>query len=299
MKINFKVLSTFLAVAENASFRKAAEQTHLSLPAVSMQIKQLEERLGVALFQRTTRKVELTREGEELMISTRKAMAELDASLARIQKAAEAQQGHLSFACVPTIAGTRLPALLVEFARRYPGISVRVRELAQPDLLEAVRRRDVDFGIGPAPDRPGELDAQALFDDDYVALVPAAHPAAAKAGITLRELAKLPLLTLGASQFERHLLTALREEDLAPELHYEFTHVSTMVAMAEAGLGVGVMPAVAVPPGTALKAVRIVRPVMTRTIAIITIRGHTLSPSAARFVDMCGVLAPPRAKKGT
>lgn len=109
MKINFKVLSTFLAVAENASFSKAAEQTHLSLPAVSMQVKQLEERLGVALFQRTTRKVELTREGEALMISTRKAIAELDSSLARIQMAAKAQQGHLSFACVPTVAGSACP----------------------------------------------------------------------------------------------------------------------------------------------------------------------------------------------
>ena len=81
MRVNLKVLSTFLAVAENESFRKAAEQTNISLPAVSMQIKQLEERLGVALLQRTTRKVVLTPEGEKLMISTRKAMAEIDAAL--------------------------------------------------------------------------------------------------------------------------------------------------------------------------------------------------------------------------
>jgi len=295
MKINFKLLSTFLAVAENASFGKAAEQTHLSLPAVSMQIKQLEERLGVALFQRTTRKVELTREGEELMISTRKAIAELDGSLARIQMAAEAQQGHLSFACVPTIAGNRLPGLLVAFARQYPGISVRVREVPQPQLLEAVRRRDVDFGIGPVPERLGELEAQPLFDDHYVALVPADHPAAGKAGITLRELAKLPLLTLDASQFHQHLMQSLRSENLDPELHYQFTSVSTMVAMAEAGLGIGVLPSVAVPPGTRLVALRIVRPVMTRTIAVITIRGHTASPSAARFIAMCGLLTPEKA----
>lgn len=298
MKINFKVLATFLAVAENTSFRKAAEQTHLSLPAVSMQIKQLEERLGVALFQRTTRKVELTREGEELMISTRKAMAELDGALARIQQAAEVQQGHLSFACIPTVATARLPALLTEFARRYPAVSVRVREMVQPELLEAVRRRDVDFGIGPMPPRLGDLAAQALFDDDYVALMPAQHPAAAKPRISLKEVAKLPLLTLGASQFHRQLQEALQAEGLAPEFNYEFTNVGTVAAMVEAGLGVGILPAVAVPRGTALKVLRLVRPALKRTISILTIRGHTLSPSAARFVAMCDMLRPPKGELG-
>lgn len=297
MKVNFKSLTTFLAVAEHTSFRKAAEQLHLSLPAVSMQVSQLEERLGVALFQRTTRRVELTPEGETLMISTRKAMAEIDGALARLQQAADAQQGHLSFACVPTLASTRLPALLTEFARAWPGITVQVCELTQPELLEAVRRREVDFGIGPAPDRPGELEVRPLFVDDYVAALPAGHPGAGKAGITLRELSKMRLLALGTSQFRKDLQDKLAAEGLAPDLGYEFTHVSTLLAMIEAGLGVGILPAVAVPAGTALATVRIVRPVMRRTIAVMSLRGHTLSPAAARFVAMCDRLAPPRAKR--
>ncbi|MDB5851673.1 MAG: hypothetical protein JWP29_5425 [Rhodoferax sp.] len=295
MKINFKLFATFLAVADNGSFRKAAEQTHLSLPAVSMQIKQLEEGLGVAVFQRTTRKVELTREGEELMISTRKAMAELDGALARIQQAAEMQHGQLSLGCVPTVAGTRLPALLVKFAKTYPAISVSVRELSQPELLEAVRRREVDFGIGPMPEKTGELEFQPIFVDDSVALMPATLVASDKTTISLRELARLPLplLSLGTSQFQRQLNQALADEGVAPELSYMVTHVSTLVAMAEAGLGICIMPAMAAPPRTPLKALRIVRPALPRTIAIMTIRGHTLSPSAARFVQLCDMLAPP------
>lgn len=295
--ISFKVLTTFLAVAQHSSFRKAAEQTHLSLPAVSMQIKQLEERLGVALFQRTTRKVELTREGDQLLISTRKAMAELDAGFAQIQQAAKSQQGHLSLACVPTVASTRLPAVLTEFARRYPAISVRVRELAQPELLEAVRRREVDFGIGPQTEKQGELDCRPVFVDEYIALMPPDHAAAAKASITLRELVRLPLLTLAASQFQRHLLQTFSQEGLAPNLNYEFTHVSTVIAMVEAGLGVAVLPGVAIPTLTKMRALRIVRPVMTRTISILTIRGHSLSPSASRFAQMCDLLIPPGAKR--
>jgi DNA-binding transcriptional LysR family regulator len=298
MKINLKLLGTFLAVADNGSFRKAAEQQHLSLPAVSMQVKQLEERLGVALFQRTTRRVELTREGEQLVIAARKAMAEIDGALAQLQQTAQVQQGQLAFACVPSVAGSRLPALLVDFARQYPGIAVRVRELALPELLEAVRRREVDFGIGPQQEKKGELEFSPIFVDEYVALVPASSPAAAKPAITLRELAKLPLLALsGGSQFHHELADVLKAQGLSPDLNYEFTHVSTLVAMAEAGLGVGVLPGVAVPPRTPLKTLRITRPVMNRTIAVITIRGHKLSPAAARFVGMCDALVPPRAQK--
>jgi hypothetical protein len=299
VKINFKLFTTFLAVAENASFRKAAEQTHLSLPAVSMQIKQLEERLGVAVFQRTTRRVELTREGEDLMISTRKALAELEGALARIQQAAEVQQGQLSLGCVPTVAGTRLPGLLVAFAKTYPAISVSVRELSQPDLLEAVRRREVDFGIGPMPEKHGDLEFEPIFVDDSVALMPAALVSLDKTSISLRELSRLPLplLSLGASQFQRKLNQALEDDDMLPSMSYVVTHVNTLVAMAEAGLGICILPAMAAPPRTKLKSLRIVRPSLSRTIAIMKIKGHTLSPSAARFVQLCGMLEPLPGKK--
>lgn len=292
MQQNFKTLSTFLAVAENASFRQAADQIHLSLPAVSMQIKQLEERLGVALFHRTTRKVSLTHEGEQLLISMRKAMAELDGTLARIQQVADVRQGRLSFACVPTVASTCLPPLLTRFAHNYPGITVRVREMSQPDLLEAVRRNEVDFGIGPKPERPGELDCQVLFEDSYVAVFPADHVAAGNATISLRELAKLQVLSLSVSQFQAHLRAALEDEGLVLDPVYEFTHVHSVLAMIEAGLGVGILPGVAIPRNTTLKTVRIIRPAMTRSISVLKIRGHSLSPAAAQFVAMCDELMP-------
>lgn len=294
MKINFKLLGTFLAVAQNSSFRKAAEQTHLSLPAVSMQIKQLEEQMGVALFQRTTRKVELTREGEQLMISTRKAMAELESGLAQIQHAADVLQGHLSFGCVPTIASTRLPAILTAFAKKYPGITVHVRELTHHELREAVRRREVDFGIGPVPDRASELEFAPIFVDDYCALLPEGYKDGGRAGISLRELSRMPLLTLSSTTlFREHLDQALAAGGHVPASNYEFTSVSTLVAMAEAGLGVAMLPRIAIPRKTPLKAVRITSPAISRTIAIMTIRGHTLSPAAARLVELCHQLIAP------
>ena len=291
MNINFKLIGTFLSVAQNESFRRAAEETNRSLPAVSMQVKQLEEQLGVALFQRTTRKVTLTQEGEQLLISARKALAELEVGLSHIQHAADVQQGHLSFACVPTIASTRLPAILTAFAKKYPGISVHVRELANQDLLEAVRRREVDFAIGPVPEKKGELEFAPIFVDDYCAMLPRGYQDNGRASISLRELSKLPLLKLSSSTaFRDHVDNALKANGLSHESNYEFMQVTTLVAMAEAGLGIALLPRVALPRRTPLKVVRIIGPALSRTIAIVTIRGHSLSPAAARLVEMCNKL---------
>lgn len=288
VKINFKFLATFLAVAEHSSFRKAADHLFISMPAVSMQIKQLEEQLGVALFQRTTRKVDLTAEGEQLMITARRAMAELESGLAQLRQTADVQQGHLSFGCVPTIASSRLPSILTEFAKRYPGVSVHVRELPQRELLEAVRRSEIDFGIGPVEERKSDLDFSSIFVDDYVALLPKTYADKGRAGISLRELAKMPLLTLGTSTlFREHLNQALKTTGLVAEPNYEFTHVTTLVAMAEAGLGIAILPRVAIPAKTRLKTVRINNPSLSRTIGIVKIKGHTLSPAATRLVELC------------
>jgi DNA-binding transcriptional LysR family regulator len=294
MRINLKLVGTFLAVAEHSSFRKAAEQRHLSLPAVSMQIKQLEGQVGVSLFHRTTRKIELTREGEQLMISWRMAMAEIDSGLAQIRLAADLQQGRLAFACVPTVAASRLPMILTTFAKRYPGITLNVREAANKELLEAVRRREVDFGIGHMPEPREDLQFSPIFRDEYCALLARSYSVADRSGITLRELSKLPLLKLSTSTaFREHVDGVLRAHGLPTETNYEFKHVHTLLAMAEAGLGVAVLPRVAVPRRTGLKVVRISHPSMSRIIAIITIKGHSLSPAAARLVELCTEMVPP------
>ena len=287
MNINFKLLGVFLSVAENASFRKAADQTHRSMPAVSMQIKQLEEQVGVALFQRTTRKVSLTDEGEKLLISARKALAELEIGLLQIQQSIDLQHGRLSFACVPTVASTRLPLILTTFAKMYPGITVHVRELANLELLDCVRRREVDFGIGPVPENTGELDFSPVFVDEYCAMLPKGYQDKGRDGISLRELCTLPLLMLSdASTFRGHLEKVLSANGLEAKSNYEFAHVNTLIAMAEAGLGVALLPRIAIPRKTPLKVVRVVKPGLSRTISVSTIRGHTLSPSASRLVDL-------------
>jgi DNA-binding transcriptional LysR family regulator len=298
MSVNLKLLSTFLAVAQSGSFRKAADQTNRSLPAVSMQIKQLEEQLGLPLFQRTTRKVVLTREGEKLMITARRALAEIESGLTQIKQAVNVQHGHLAFACAPMIASTRLPDILATFTKKHPGISLNVRELVSSDLLEAVRRREVDFGIGPIVERRGEFDFHPIFVDEYCALLPAGYRHGNRTSISQNELSRMPILKLSSTA------TAFRDyaDDypmIASQLvsktnyNYDLAQMNTLIAMAEAGLGVALLPRLTVPKHTTLKVVRITRPAMSRTIAITTLKGDVLSPVAQRLVDLCEEMLAP------
>jgi DNA-binding transcriptional LysR family regulator len=146
----------------------------------------------------------------------------------------------------------------------------------------------VDFAIGPAPEREGEFDFAPIFKDDYYALLPQGYRDGGRSGIPLRELAKLPLLKLhGSTAFRDHVDGALRAQGLVAETNYEFMQVTTLVAMAEAGLGVALLPGVGIPASTALKAVRVTQPRLGRTIGILSIRGHLLSPAAQRLVGFC------------
>uniref|UniRef100_UPI00035E69BE LysR family transcriptional regulator n=1 Tax=Herbaspirillum lusitanum TaxID=213312 RepID=UPI00035E69BE len=133
--VNFKLLQTFLLVADQSSFRIAAEKSFRSPSAVSAQIRQLEAQLGVALFHRTTRNVRLTTEGEQLLDCAQRALMEVESGLRKIQESADIRRGRVSISCSPTIAETRLARVLAAFEKEYPGIEVSVRELTSMALF--------------------------------------------------------------------------------------------------------------------------------------------------------------------
>jgi DNA-binding transcriptional LysR family regulator len=293
VNINLKLLHSFLLVAEHNSFREAAERANRSLPAVSMQIKQLEGQLGVTLFHRTTRRVELTKEGEHLLISVRKSLAEIETGLLELKSAANIETGQITFACVPTVASTRLPAILAAFSKTYPGIVISLRELAAKDLMEAVRRRDVDFGIGPKIEKMGGFTFQSILEDDYYALLHPDYKTSRKTRITIEELSRLPILKLSAgSALRDHIDSALKVHEHKLETKFEMMQATTLVAMAEAGLGVALLPKISIPRVTNLRALRIIAPEIGREIGIISINAHTLSPAASRLVSFIERLLP-------
>lgn len=286
--INLKFVETFLLVAEHASFRVAADKAHRSQSAISMQIKQLESQFGAPLFHRTTRRVRLTREGEQLFSAARRAFSELELAARLIEEAVGLHQGLLSLACSPTVAATRLPRILAAFEQDYPGIAVHVRELPSSELLEAIRRQEVDFGIGPIVPA-SEFSFELILRDEFVALVPRRFLRKRLSAITLAQICEMPVLLLSkAAAFRATLEAALRSQNLSIPTRYEVMQPQTLIAMAMAGLGVAILPKVAVSemPNGDIQMLRIVEPVITREVGIVTLRGQGLSPAATRLVDL-------------
>lgn len=300
--VNLKLLQAFLLVGEHSSFRTAAEISHRSTSAVSAQIRRLEDQLGVPLFHRTTRNVRLTAEGEQLLECARRALMEVEAGLRKIQESADVRRGRVSLACSPTIAATRLARVLAAFDKGHPGIEVFVRELTSEALFESIRRHQVDFGIGPVIDTT-EFSFEPLLHDPLYALVPKRFVTTSKDTIALATLTNMPLLVLNPATALRGVLEAtMRERNLAISTRYEFAQAQTLISMASAGLGAAILPKIVLPPviDERTHALRVVRPAITRTVALITLRGQSLSPASQRLRQlMKQLIADPGERPGS
>jgi DNA-binding transcriptional LysR family regulator len=289
MNVNLKLMHTFLLVAEHSSFCRAAEVSNRSQSAVSMQIRQLELQLGVSLFHRTTRRVQLTREGELLLVCARNAVAELQSGLRQIKDAVDIQRGRLTLACAPTLAATRLPGILATFQKSYPGVTAHVRELHSTEMLDCIRRQDVDFGIGPRSPNATEFQFQPILLDEIYALIPTCLDVTPREHISLLELSHMPTLVLkGSSAMHGMLDKAQKAAGVTLNIKYEVQQVQTQIAMATAGLGAAILPRIAIPLklDPRVRAVPIVDPPLVRELCVVTLRGQLLSPVAARFVEM-------------
>ena len=292
MNVNLKLLQIFLLVAEHSSFRSAAAEASRSQSSVSTQIKQLEGQLGVALFHRTTRSVRLTSEGEQLLDCVRRALHEVSDGLRKISEAVDLRSGHVSLACSPTVACTRLPLVLAAFGEDHPNIKLFVRELTASDLDESIRKREVDFGIGPVS---GDVNliSRPILKEELYALVPRRLFQTLRPSITLAELATMPVLLLNPATALRALIErTVVEQGLVLATNYQFTQTQTLITAAIAGLGTAILPKIAVPleAHPDVQVLRITDPVMTRELAIVTLRGRVLSPAAARLAQLVTTL---------
>lgn len=284
--VNLKLLQTFVLVAEYGSFHRAADQTYRSQSAVSSQIRQLEQQLGFSLFHRTTRSVQLTSDGAQLLPHAEKALEEVSLGLQRIFGGGPRES--VTFACLPTIAALQIPGLLAAFRRKYPSCGVYIRELDAVDLFESVRRGEVDFGIA-ADNRGKEFVFEPLFDDVYVALVPAKFVTSARISIALAELAAQPLLLFNPTgKISRSLAFALQATQIEVKTRCQFRQIQTVLSMVEAGLGTTILPQSSLPTKLpeSVKILEIYDPEVTRRVSIVQFRGRPLTTTAASLIEV-------------
>ena len=288
-KISIKHLQTYLAVVEAGSFRDASEKLHLSQPAVTLHIKQLELAVGVPLLSRTTRRMSVTLPGNKFRVRAEQALAELNSVVLELRDEAALKRGRISVACVPTIAARLLPKALGRFEQKYPGITVKIHDVVAEQLFFQLTERQVDIGIGPRPLGRSEFDFQAVTKDPYVAVISRTHAWAARKSISLAALAKADFLALlPGSNVRETLEAAITSQSLKLIPKYEVQHHYTLGGMVEAGLGVTALPSMAVSmlSQPLLKTVPITKPAVVREVGIVKLRGKNLSPASTVFIEV-------------
>ena len=176
--IEFRHLRAFVAVADELNFSRAARALHLAQQSLSAQIRQLEHELGVRLFVRTTRHVELTSAGTVLLDHARSMIGQLTTAVERTRSAAEGRAGHATMSYTPSLANGTVPAVLKAVHEHCPDLTLQVREMWQGESVEAVRAGRLDAGLARYPDITDELESVPLLDEPIGIVVAPDHPVA-------------------------------------------------------------------------------------------------------------------------
>ena len=243
--MDLRQLKSFLAIAEERQFTRAAERLGIAQSSLSAQIKQLELELGVPLFNRTTRHVSLSDAGEVLIDRARVVLAEIADVTSEIQRMKGMLSGRVVIGVTQTPGPVDVLGLFAGFCSRYPAIELSVREDLSVRLAEELREDRLDLGIltvVESNDCRG-LHVQPLAQEDLVAIVRTDHPLAARASVSIQDLSGERLVTSPAgATIRRTVISAAREAGIELDIGFETREVSRIRAMVAAGLGVAVLP---------------------------------------------------------
>ncbi len=292
-------LHAFRAVAELGNFSRAAEAVHISQPAFSRRIDKLEQALGVRLLDRSTRRVSLTAVGRDFARKVQVLLDDLDVTLLGLRGVAATRTGEVTIACVPSTVYYYVSQVVQRFRGQYPKIRVKVLDAGANEVLGAVLRGEADFGLNFIGSQEPELEFSPLREERFVAACRRDHPLAKKRRVAWADLAAYDFIAVAQSSGNRLLLDqALAGLAVRPVTVCEAQHVTTMLGLVEAGLGVAAVPAMAMPgqDHPLLVSVPLDSPVVTRHVGLIRRSGRTLAPAAQHLYDFFTEMAQPQAR---
>lgn len=273
----------FFVLARARSFTRAAAELHMSQPTLTVQIQQLEASVGVKLFDRNKRHVDLTQEGRELLVPLERILIDVEAIATSTQELLEYRRGLVTVAALPSMTEVLLPRAIKKLSESYPGITVRVHDGVAATVAALVKSGQADFGISSQTSGDRELTSQILLVDRLCAVVVPAHPLARKRSVSVRDLAVHPLIVMRKDSSNRQVVDrAFDREGLVPIVAYETTYASSVTGMASAGLGVGILPE-SMAGTRGLRRLPIRNEALKRRIGIVTRPGRSLSPTADRL----------------
>ena len=241
MNISIRQLSAFISVADNGSFTRASEQMHLTQSAVSGLIKELESNLGIVLFDRTTRQLSLSIVGHHLLPQARRILNEMQLFENEASSLTSLAQGQVRLA-VSQFAASSMPAVIAQFAKAYPDISVSLLDCSAENVLEHIQNIEVDLGVGTERgfiESEDDISADLLYQLPFCVVMPDNHALAQKTEVIWQDLVDTPLITLQGPFIEQ--VTAELDEEIASHIQqarYKVNFMSTALEMTRQGFGI-------------------------------------------------------------
>jgi LysR family hydrogen peroxide-inducible transcriptional activator len=278
-------LRYFCAVAEAGSFSRAAEQSHVSQPSLSQQILKLEDELGARLFDRLGRSVRLTNVGKTFLPRARAVLRELEAARGDVVEQKDSLGGSICVGVIPTVAPYFLPPHLTSFSRKFPQVHLTVVEEITPVLLERLRAGTIDVAVLALPIRGHEFEAFPLLTERLFAALPKKHKLASRRDVSLKDLRSEPFLLLRDGHcFRDTAVAACDRARLHPQIIFESGQFSSLLSMVGAGMGVSIVPEMAIEKTSPCRYVRIADAEAARTIGAVVLRGRSLTRAHLGFL---------------
>jgi LysR family hydrogen peroxide-inducible transcriptional activator len=291
--MEFHQLRYFCAVADTGSFSRAAEQSHVAQPSLSQQIMKLEDELGARLFDRLGRSVRMTDLGKALLPRARAVLREVEAAHSDVAERKDSLAGPVNVGVIPTVAPYFLPALLTSFAAAFPLVRLTVVEEITPVLLERLRGGTIDVAILALPVRGHEFEATPLLTEPLFAALSRQHALARRRTLSLRDLRKEPFLLLRDGHcFRDTVVAACDRARLSPQVVFESGQFSSLLSLVSTGLGVSVVPKMAVKEDASCRYIRLSDAEATRTIGTVVLRGRSLSRAHRSFLALARQRSP-------
>jgi LysR family hydrogen peroxide-inducible transcriptional activator len=279
-------LRYFCAVAETGSFSRAAEQSHVSQPSLSQQIMKLEDELGARLFDRLGRSVRLTDVGQTFLPRARSVLHELETAKGDVVERKDSIGGRVSVGVIPTVAPYFLPSRLTSFSRKYPQAELTIVEEITSVLLDRLRASAIDVAILALPIRGHEFETAALLTERLFAALPKNHELAKRRSLSLKDLRSEPFLLLRDGHcFRDTAVAACDRARLHPQVIFESGQFSSLLSMVGAGMGVSIVPEMAIEKNLPCRYVAIADEQAARTIGMAVLRGRSLSRAHNAFLQ--------------
>ena len=288
MKITLAQLRAFVAVSREGSFTRAAERLGTSQPAVTTAIKQLEEALGLRLFDRSTKLLSLTKASATFLPGIERILIDLDATLADFHAAADGTQGSVAVAVLPSVATVVLPGTVKSFSAAFPNTRISLRDDNSSGVCERVLSGEVDLGVAGRTDHVAGVQFEPLLRDPFGAVVHKTHPLAAETGpLSWDDLAGYPFISFAADTGLRPLLDTLRNTpDNISSPWIEVSNIATVLSLLKTNLGIAALPKMSVNPIEKDVVFRtLLDPPLFRELGLITRQGRSLTPTALNFVE--------------